>query len=943
MRILRIEVRHWRGLSVRVELPAGGVLLEGPNEVGKSRLLEALVFALTESARGMARYKERLLTHGSQERPFVCLRFEHAGGLWEVRKRFCTGRNEVWLLEERRGEEWSGDRADSRLAELLWVRSDHTKRRGPGLHGGAEGLGPWPLLVVPQRRGHALPTASRERGGLPEDVYVQLRERLRTELGDAIAGVRGEVVLRRLRERFEPLAPDQRRSQPGRPVGRKKTPLGDAQERFDRALEDYRTAWKAWSDAQALDRRIAEASERLVVLRREQREASARRAALEERLGALAAAKDAAAEAERARAEAMARCRAAEEALARRRELERTLAERQEQRTVLEERLRALRGLRGQLEEASRRAEAERRRLRDVVRSVRRRLDALEETRRRRARREELLRKERMLRGAEEGLEALRQAEAVLAELSRYTIRRRRCLMDRIDAIREAEAALRREAVQVSLTARRGGLHVGGEVLAVGEPVALHVLDRQVWTLCDERGDLVTVEVARRSAGADALRVALEAAREGFERLARDLDLPGEPEAALRRFEVLSERREEAERLRALARDRLAALLGIEAAGARGAFEELIEALRADVVELRRALGDLEDPASAERPEVGGVQDAESLRAELRSAEEALERADEEVERLRAEEDGIRERERQERERLEGCEELDVRGPEAKLDVLPAFERLEVELAEAQRELAAREAELAEAQRELAALQGDRLEAERDALSRSVERLEAEIARHVERRHHLLGERSRVVGEGDLQGPVVERGAVLLDAARALRRERARVLALQRLLSDLVDRRRRAERKVFGPLLSELRGTVRQVFGPDSRLDIVLSERAHGRPDVVLRRGDRALSHELLSAGAQEQLALMVRVALARLWHRELSEGETLPLLLDDPLSETDEERLPQVAKLLADAVREGLQVLIFTCRAAPYLRGAPGFTRLRLEPDALVPDDAMG
>jgi uncharacterized protein YhaN len=68
-------------------------------------------------------------------------------------------------------------------------------------------------------------------------------------------------------------------------------------------------------------------------------------------------------------------------------------------------------------------------------------------------------------------------------------------------------------------------------------------------------------------------------------------------------------------------------------------------------------------------------------------------------------------------------------------------------------------------------------------------------------------------------------------------------------------------------------------------------------------------SFEMLSGGAQEQLALLVRLGLAEV----LSADEPWPLVLDDVLVNTDPARIRRVQKALFAASR-GLQVLLLTC-----------------------------
>ena len=71
----------------------------------------------------------------------------------------------------------------------------------------------------------------------------------------------------------------------------------------------------------------------------------------------------------------------------------------------------------------------------------------------------------------------------------------------------------------------------------------------------------------------------------------------------------------------------------------------------------------------------------------------------------------------------------------------------------------------------------------------------------------------------------------------------------------------------------------------------------------------RRIAYEDLSAGAAEQLAMMVRVAATML----VSPEEGVPLLIDDDLGFTDRDRLEAMGTILARAGRER-QVIVLTC-----------------------------
>jgi uncharacterized protein YhaN len=88
----------------------------------------------------------------------------------------------------------------------------------------------------------------------------------------------------------------------------------------------------------------------------------------------------------------------------------------------------------------------------------------------------------------------------------------------------------------------------------------------------------------------------------------------------------------------------------------------------------------------------------------------------------------------------------------------------------------------------------------------------------------------------------------------------------------------------------------------------------------VARRtaGGVTLPVERLSAGAREQLGLLARVACAVLVSRSTKRGGGVPLLVDDALGHSDEERLRALGEVLTLA-GERCQVIILTCFPERY------------------------
>lgn len=127
------------------------------------------------------------------------------------------------------------------------------------------------------------------------------------------------------------------------------------------------------------------------------------------------------------------------------------------------------------------------------------------------------------------------------------------------------------------------------------------------------------------------------------------------------------------------------------------------------------------------------------------------------------------------------------------------------------------------------------------------------------------------------------------------------------MLRDRLDRVGSSHRNlVLKPMLERMQGMI-EVLLPDARL-------ALEGPLLVTRieRPDRSDTMARLSGGTREQVATLVRLAYADLM---AARGVSLPLVLDDALVFSDDERLGLMMGLLADAARRH-QVIMLSCRS---------------------------
>ncbi|MBS0124033.1 AAA family ATPase [Thetidibacter halocola] len=216
------------------------------------------------------------------------------------------------------------------------------------------------------------------------------------------------------------------------------------------------------------------------------------------------------------------------------------------------------------------------------------------------------------------------------------------------------------------------------------------------------------------------------------------------------------------------------------------------------------------------------------------------------------------------------------------------------------------------------AVHADRLRAAPDLgttaaeLSRAdsiAETAQAEIARLKPQIARLEERIARSSGEA-----VEERLAETAQALEAARADLARieheVAVLTRLDAALDAARGAARERYFAPVAQELRPLL-QLLWPEADLaweqDTLL-------PRALIRAGQEE-TVDILSGGTQEQLALLVRLAFARMLSKA---GRPAPVILDDALVFTDDDRIERMFTALHRQAGD-LQILVLTCRQRAF------------------------
>ena len=211
----------------------------------------------------------------------------------------------------------------------------------------------------------------------------------------------------------------------------------------------------------------------------------------------------------------------------------------------------------------------------------------------------------------------------------------------------------------------------------------------------------------------------------------------------------------------------------------------------------------------------------------------------------------------------------------------------------------------------------ERLEAKRSdetlpQLKARIGRLESALQERRDKRAKLEAEiagfKSHVeAGEGAGLDEVIERQARELELAEEEKRRQDReVKVLSLLLSTLRGAEQEAKEQYLSPVLKRVRPYLQLLFpGADIRID----ENLHIAG--VMREAGYEEEFNHLSMGTQEQIAVLVRLAFAEML---VEQGHPATVVLDDALVFSDDRRMRRIFDILNMAA-QNVQVIVFICR----------------------------
>ena len=894
MKLRSLAVNQFKKFTTPIRLEGiedGLNVVAGPNEMGKSTLLDALLAVLFEKYSSRAQPIMALQNDRNQAAPVVELAFELDDGPYRIMKRFI--KRPYARLSCPDGRSLEGDAAEDTLRSLL----DFDE---PGKTGAKpESLGMWNVLWVQQ--GQSFGALD-----LPENARSSLHSALESEVGTVLGGRRGRALPQAIEKQLNDLIT----GSTNRPRGAYKE-LIDRVETVRQELDDLRTRRQDLTQTLNDLEEAQETLERLSTGNRNQTDQNE----LDEA---------------RQRHSQLAELEARIEAASTELELRKRTLEQAEQAALIRSQLKAdIKAQEAALEEAERRLAG----VHEQEKQVRSRVDALRADVRQSevavTQADETVSQYRRVLGAVERQARLRDLEGRCEKAQAADKRQREAQQaaatilvtdQAIEAIHNAAQGL--ESVQGRLNAAAtlisfdmtqdglSGIEVDGELLTADrlsvqavEPVTITVPDRGRITvepairnrdelLREQREATTTLNEALAVAGAKSVGDA-EDQYAKRQKLLRDADLA----------------RQEAELYAPATND--------HEAGAQ-ALADYIEGLR-QVLKREMNELDLQDLPARQEAETAfrtAQGQAVEARSALDTARAALSGPEGTLAGLQREMGPLQGRYDESKDRL------------GKLQHQVAQEEEDRSDNQLQSAIEAARAARSDQETAIGRLEAQRTDETMTQLKARIGRLERALQERRDKstklKERIAGLKSRVeAAEGaGLDEAIAQKARDLELMEEAKGRQDREVQVLTLLLSNLRVAEQAAKEQYLSPVLSRVRPYLQLLFpGADIHLDENL------RITGMVREAGYEEAFNRLSMGTQEQIAVLVRLAFAEML---VEQGHPATVVLDDALVFSDDRRMGRIFDILNMAARN-VQVTIFTCRE--QLFEGLGGRQLLLEP----------
>jgi len=877
MKIRSIAVNQFKKFTTPMcldDIGDGLNVVVGPNEMGKSTLLDALRAALFEKYSSKAQPITALQNDRNQAAPVVELAFEVDDGIYRIRKRFVKKPYAHLFCPD--GRKLEGDEAEDTLRDLLGFDE-------PGKTGAKpETLGMWNVLWVQQ--GQSFGALD-----LPDSARSNLHSALESEVGEVLGGKRGRAL---------PGAVDKQLSELVTSTGRPRGGYKDLIDEVETLRADLEALQARRSDLSRTLEELEAAQETLARLssgeqdQKDKEELDTARtrhgelAKLESRIEA--AATDV--ELKKRNLEQ------AERALAERRSLKEQITTDAEAAEAAKEKLNEVREkdqeLRKRVEglrKDAKKAEYAVTEADEAVSMARRVLTAVQ----REGRIRELQERYEKAHEAEKKQRAAQQGAAAILATD-----------ENIEAIRDVakklETARSRLSAAATLVAfdmpsdRLSRIEVDGAALAAGQ-TSVEAVEGTTITIPDYGSVSVQPAIKDRDSLISQQRDANDALKAALE------------ECGVKSIDAAEEQLAKREKL--LRDAELARQEAALHAPATDDFDAGAEPLADHIASLRTILeGELADlgierlpsKKEAEQALASAQEKAQDARDTLTTVRAALGGPEEEMGRIQSELGSVKARHEDGKERLEklrkGLTEAEAQVPDDVLETAVVTTRKA----------------LADQEKAVSELEGQRESETLPQLEVRISRLETALKERRDKRSNL---KERVVGlqshiealEGAGLDEAIQQKARELELAdEQLQRYEREVSVLSLLLSTLRSAETEAKERYLSPVLKRVRPYLQLLF-PGT--EIAIDENLH--IVGVVRENGHQESFEHLSMGTQEQIAVLVRLAFAEML---VEQGHPATVVLDDALVFSDDRRMGRMFDIL-NLVGRRVQIIVLTCR----------------------------
>lgn len=218
---------------------------------------------------------------------------------------------------------------------------------------------------------------------------------------------------------------------------------------------------------------------------------------------------------------------------------------------------------------------------------------------------------------------------------------------------------------------------------------------------------------------------------------------------------------------------------------------------------------------------------------------------------------------------------------------------------------------------ELAKLQPELIEQDRNRVERALDKLDEKLRKAQSERDQAAGA-LRGDGSADLEGDLASARAEVARAEQRYNRERLRGEALKRLRELFAEQQEQLAVQYTQPLVDRANQYLKPVLGADVELKLTLdgtSVKALGIYRQSVSTG--AFEFDVLSGGTREQVAAALRLAIAEVLAAD--HDGCLPVVFDDAFTHSDPERTRALQRMLDLAATRGLQVIVLTCDPSAY------------------------